>query len=233
MHNSEDFIAWSGANAPRGETLEGRFVRLEKLRAERHAAPLFEAFGTDTALWDFMPWGPFSSPEALHDWAKAYSTDPAFCYYAICDAVTGAPQGKAALMRMTPEHGVIEVGGITFAPSLQRQPGATEAMILLMRWAFANGYRRYEWKCDARNLPSRRAAQRLGFSFEGVFRQHMVIKSRNRDTAWLAVTDKDWPALDASFTRWLSEENFDAHGRQKTRLSDLTRPTLVGMDPAL
>ena len=233
MHKAEDFSAWTGAAPPRGDSLDGRFVRLEKLSAARHAARLYAAFGTDEALWEFMPWGPFSSPEALHDWAEAYSADAAFCYYAICDAATGAPQGKAALMRITPEHGVIEVGGITFAPSLQRQPGATEAMILLMRWAFANGYRRYEWKCDARNLPSRRAAQRLGFSYEGVFRQHMVIKAKNRDTAWLAVTDKDWPAIDASFTRWLSPDNFDDEGRQRTSLSDLTRPHLIARDPAL
>ncbi|MCH2075707.1 MAG: GNAT family N-acetyltransferase [Rhodobacteraceae bacterium] len=229
----EDFSAWNGAEPPVGETLTGRFARLEKLSADRHGATLFEAFAGHDPLWEFIGWGPFPTAQDFHTWATAYSATPGFCYYAICDAQTGAPKGQAALMRMKPAQGVIEVGGITYAPTLQRQPAATEAMILLMRWAFAHGYRRYEWKCDARNLPSRRAAQRLGFSYEGIFRQHMVVKGKNRDTAWFAITDKDWPRLNEAYEAWLSPTNFDERDHQKTSLSTLTAPIRVTSDPAL
>ena len=141
--------------------------------------------------------------------------------------------GKAAYLRIAPAQGSIEVGGITYAPVLQKTPAATEAMILMMRWAFAHGYRRYEWKCNALNLASRRAAQRLGFSYEGVFRQHMVVKGANRDTAWFAVTDSDWPALSEAYDFWLSEANLRADGTQRERLSDLTKLVRVSNDPAL
>jgi len=136
-------------------------------------------------------------------------------------------------MRIKPGAGAIEVGYIALAPALQRTRAATEAMYLLMRWAFCAGYRRYEWKCNALNAASRRAGQRLGLSFEGVFRQAAVVKGRNRDTAWFAATDAEWPELDAAFRRWLDPGNFDAEGRQGVALSDLTRPVRVSHDPAL
>ena len=143
------------------------------------------------------------------------------------------PVGVAAYLRITPEHGSIEVGHICLSPALQRSRAATEAMWLMMEWAFSNGYRRYEWKCNALNIPSRRAAQRLGFSFEGIFRQHMIIKGRNRDSAWFAVTDQDWPALREAYAAWLNPANFDAEGRQRERLSDLTNLVRVSDDPGL
>jgi RimJ/RimL family protein N-acetyltransferase len=138
-----------------------------------------------------------------------------------------------SLMRISPETGVIEVGHINLAPELQRTIAATEAIFLLMRWVFSAGYRRFEWKCDAANLRSRRAAERFGFSFEGVFRQHMISKSRNRDTAWFAATDKDWPALEEAYRAWLAPSNFDARGQQVEALADLTRLVRVSQDPAL
>ncbi|MEL6688916.1 MAG: GNAT family protein [Pseudomonadota bacterium] len=211
----------------------GRYARLEKLSAEHHAAGLHAAFAGPEELWEFMPWGPFPSEDDFRDWVASYEANPDFCYYAICDALSGAPLGKASLMRINPAHGVIEVGGITYAPALQKKPAATEAMMLMMRWAFENGYRRHEWKCNALNLPSRRAAQRLGFSYEGTFRQHMVVKAKNRDTAWFAITDKEWPELSAAYDTWLSADNFDADGNQIQRLSALTAPHRVASDPMI
>jgi len=227
-----DLVTSLPAERPSGAVLEGRFARLEPFRAETHAAQLHDACAAHDALWDFMPWGPFSSSSAFHRFMTAMIADPAWEYYAVCD-LAGHALGKAAYLRINPEHGVIKVGGITFSPVLQRSPIASEAMILMMRWAFAHGYRRYEWKCNARNLASRRAAQRLGFSFEGVFRQHMVVKGVNRDTAWFAVTDGDWPALSEAFDIWLSPANFDGAGQQRERLSALTRLVRVASDPAL
>ena len=133
----------------------------------------------------------------------------------------------ASYLRIDPNSGSIEVGGINFSPLLQRKPAATEAMYLMMKHAFELGYRRYEWKCNALNAPSRKAAQRLGFSYEGIFRQALVVKGRNRDTAWYAAIDSEWPALDAAFSQWLSVDNFDALGIQKTKLSALTSPILT------
>lgn len=222
---------WQGARAPSGEVLPGRWVRLEPLSPERHAAQFHDAVVGHPHLWTYMPWGPFSSTAAFQRALTQLAENPAYSYYAICDVATGRPLGKAAYMNILPDHGVIEVGGIAYAPALQKTAGATEAMILMMRWAFAAGFRRYEWKCNALNAPSRRAAQRLGFSFEGVFRNHMVVKGRSRDSAWFAVTDTDWPALSEAFEFWLSPQNFDAEGRQKESLSNLTRLVRVASDP--
>jgi RimJ/RimL family protein N-acetyltransferase len=140
------------------------------------------------------------------------------------ELATGRPVGVASYLRINPAWGSIEVGGLHFSPRMQRSPIATEAMFLMMQRAFELGYRRYEWKCDALNAPSRAAAERLGLSYEGTFRQALVYRQRNRDTAWFAAIDAEWPALRAAFTRWLAPENFDASGRQRSRLSDLTRP---------
>jgi RimJ/RimL family protein N-acetyltransferase len=150
--------------------------------------------------------------------------DPLF--HAVIDSATQKAVGVASYLRIDPASGSIEVGHIAYAPGLQRTPAATEAMVLMMQRAFELGYRRYEWKCDALNAPSRAAAQRLGLSFEGVFRQASLYKGRNRDTAWYAAIDQDWPALQAAFLRWLDPTNFDANGRQRTRLSDLTAPVV-------
>ncbi len=213
--------------------LEGRRVVLERLEADRHAADLFRAFSADDAVWDYLPYGPFASASAYHRWVKERegSEDPAF--FAIRNRETGHCGGVASFLRITPEMGSIEVGHICLAPEAQRGVVSTEAMYLMMRWAFEAGYRRYEWKCDALNMPSRRAAQRLGFSYEGVFRQAAIVKGRNRDTAWFACIDSEWPALKECFEAWLRPANFDAKGRQRERLSDLTRLVRAGSDPLL
>jgi len=213
--------------------MQGRYARLERLDADHHAADLFAQFTGHDALWDYMPYGPFTSAAAYHRWAKEATAarDPVF--WAIFEAGATHAIGVASYLRITPEHGSIEVGHICLSPALQRSRAATEAMWLMMDWAFSNGYRRYEWKCNALNIPSRRAAQRLGFSYEGVFRQHMVLKGRNRDSAWFAITDQEWPALREAYAAWLSPTNFDAAGRQRERLSDLTNLVRVSSDPAL
>jgi RimJ/RimL family protein N-acetyltransferase len=229
----KEVTGWTPPPRPGQDALEGRSVRLEPLAADAHAADLFRAFHGHDALWDYMPYGPFVSAGAYHRWAKEREAgaDPRFLV--LRDTATGRAGGIASYLRITPEAGSIEVGHICIAPEMQRGLAATEAMWLMMDWAFSAGYRRYEWKCNALNLASRRAAQRLGFSFEGVFRNHMVVKGRNRDTAWFAITCEDWPALSEAFRAWLSPANFDAKGRQRERLSDLTRLTRVASDPAL
>lgn len=228
-----DVVAgWTPAKLPDVARIQGRWARLERLDAEAHARGLHEAFAGHDRLWDYLPYGPFSYV-AYHRWAKemAPKADPQF--WTIFDRESETPGGVASWLRITPEHGVIEVGHICLSPAIQRRRAATEAMFLMMDWAFSSGYRRYEWKCDALNIPSRRAAQRLGFSFEGVFRQHMIVRGRNRDTAWFAITDKDWPALREAYAAWLSPRNFDGQGRQRERLSDLTKLVRVASDPAL
>jgi len=201
--------------------IEGAWVRLEPLDAARHPDALWSGTGGagNESLWRYMGDGPFPDRAAFdaHLKAKAASDDPLF--YAIVDRTSGRALGYAALMRIEPKHRVIEVGNIVYAQALQRTRGATEAMYLLARHVFEDlGYRRYEWKCDGLNEPSRRAALRLGFSFEGVFRQHMMVKGRNRDTAWFSMLDSEWPLRKQEFERWLAPSNFDPAGRQKTSL---------------
>ena len=224
---------WTPPPAPMGEVLEGQYVRLERLDADAHAADLHRAYSGHDALWDYMPYGPFSSAAAYHSWVKetASGEDPLF--YVLRDKATGHCGGVASYLRITPAAGSIEVGHICLSPEVAKGRVWTEAMFLMMDWAFRNGYRRYEWKCNALNMASRRAAQRLGFSYEGIFRQAAVIKGRNRDTAWFAVIDTEWPALREAYAAWLSPRNFDAAGRQKERLSDLTRLVRVAEDPGL
>ncbi|SNR34394.1 GNAT family N-acetyltransferase [Puniceibacterium sediminis] len=185
-----------------------------------HAAALHAAFVADTEArdWTYLPYGPFASEPAFAEWltTACLAEDPLF--HTIC-APDGTALGLASYLRIDPANGVIEVGHIHFAPALQRTPLATEAMALMMARAFDElGYRRYEWKCDALNAPSRRAAQRLGFTYEGTFRQATVVKGRNRDTAWFSVLDTEWPAIKARFSAWLEPGNFDASGRQITPL---------------
>jgi RimJ/RimL family protein N-acetyltransferase len=224
---------WTPRPRPAMESLTGRTVRLEALDANTHAADLHRAYSADAALWDYLPYGPFASAAEYHAWAKAMEAGPDPLFYVLRDLATGRCGGVASYLRITPEHGTIEVGHINLAPELAQSQVSTEAMFLMMDAAFAAGYRRYEWKCDARNLPSRRAAERYGFSYEGIFRQAAVVKGHNRDTAWFAVTDSDWPALRAAFRTWLDPANFDAKGRQKQRLSDLTGATGRAADPGL
>ena len=224
---------WTVPPRPVAEVLEGAVVRLERMDPDAHAADLYRAICGHDDLWDYLPYGPFSSAAAYHRWAKDSATGADPLFYVIRQKDTGHCGGVASYLRITPESGSIEVGHINLSPELNRSRAATEAMFLLMDWAFRNGYRRYEWKCDALNMPSRRAAQRLGFSFEGVFRQATIVKGRNRDTAWFSVIDSEWPALSEAFRAWLSAMNFDAKGRQKESLSDLTRLVRPGSDPAL
>ena len=224
---------WTAPPAPSGEVLEGRYTRLEPLEAESHAALLFRAYLGHDAVWDYMPYGPFHSAAQYHRWVRDTVGDPNHLFYAIKNLESGLFEGVASYLRINPAAGSIEVGNINYAPALQRTRAATEAMALMMGWAFDAGYRRYEWKCNALNRPSRFAGQRLGLSFEGVFRQALVIKGRNRDTAWFAAIDNEWPALREAFRAWLDPANFDTSGRQIERLGKLTAPVRVASDPSL
>jgi len=215
-------LHWKPARPATRERLEGALVQLEPADVARHGADLYAAQSGAPDIWTYLPYGPFADEADFRTWlgACAASVDPLF--YAIIDRATGQATGMASFMRMTPEHGVIEVGNIWYSPALQRTRQATEAMYVMARHAFeVLGYRRYEWKCNARNEPSRRAALRLGFSYEGVFRQHMVVKDQNRDTAWYSMLDSEWPGAKAAFEAWLDAGNFDAAGRQLSGLADL------------
>lgn len=219
---------WTPPPRPPRVALAGRYCRIEPLEPDRHAADLHTANQADAEerMWTYLAYGPFATLEDYRAWMldTCAGDDPLF--FAIVDAASGRAVGVASYLRIAPAAGSIEVGHLAFAPALQRTPAATEAMFLLMRQAFALGYRRYEWKCDALNAPSRAAARRLGLSFEGVFRQATIYKGRNRDTAWYATIDGEWPALEAAFMRWLDPTNFDEQGRQRQRLADLTAPLL-------
>ena len=224
---------WTAPQRPQPAVLQGVCGQLEPLNADAHASDLHRAFAAHPALWDYMHYGPFATEDDYLTWAKtsANGTDP--FYFALRDRATGRCGGVASYLNIVPANGSIEVGNICFAPELQRGRIATEAMFLMLDWAFAAGYRRYEWKCNALNMPSRRAAGRFGFSFEGIFRQHMVVKGHNRDTAWFAIVDSDWPALRAAYQVWLSDDNFDLKGGQMQRLSDLTKGLCSTVDPAV
>jgi len=219
-------VQWSSRPRPERVTLEGRYGRLEPLDPRRHGDQLFAASMAPGAEERFRYL--FETPQertAFDGWLarSAASGDP--LYYAVIDASSGRCEGRQALMRIVPEHGVIEIGSILWGPAIARTRVATEALFLCARYAFdALGYRRFEWKCNALNEPSRRAAERFGFSYEGSFRQHMVVKGLSRDTAWFAIIDRDWPALRHAFERWLEPSNFDDQGRQKARLKDFRQP---------
>ena len=205
--------------------MEGRFCRVEPIDLERHAAELHAANRQDATggNWTYLAYGPFERLEDYREWmAKTcLGDDPMF--HAVIDLATGHAVGVASYLRIDERAGVIEVGHINFAPPLQRTPASTEAMYLMMRRVFDElGYRRYEWKCDALNAPSNAAARRLGFRFEGIFRQAAVYKGRNRDTAWYSIVDGEWPGVKAAFERWLRPENFDDGGKQRESLASLT-----------
>ncbi len=224
---------WTPPSAPGDMTLTGEHCQVEPLDADRHAAAFYSVASGHDWLWDYLPYGPFHSAAAYHRWVNETVSASGHKFYALRDLSTGKVFGIVSYLRIAPNAGSIEIGNICIAPSGQRSRAFTEAMFLMMRWAFQAGYRRYEWKCNALNLPSRSAAQRLGFSYEGVFRQALIVKGRNRDTAWFACTDGDWPGLRQAFTLWLDAENFDTDGQQRERLSDLTRLVRVSSDPAL
>jgi len=220
----EPIPGWEPRQAPPREAMEGRLCRVEPLDPARHAEDLFASYAADREgrNWTYLPYGPFASLGAFRDWmAKScLGADPQF--HAVVDRGSGKALGVASYLRIDAAMGVIEVGHIHFSPALQGTAMATEAMVLMMARVFdALGYRRYEWKCNALNMASRRAALRLGFSFEGIFRQASIVNGRNRDTAWFSVLDKEWPDAKAAFEAWLAPDNFDAEGRQRQSLEAL------------
>lgn len=217
-------VVGEAARSPERITMQGTYVIVEPLDPAKHGDALWQGAGgtANQALWRYMHSGPFSERAEFDAYldAKASSEDP--MYFAFVNRVTGRAAGHAAYMRIDPGQRVIEVGAIVYTPTLQKTRAATEAMFLMARNVFEElGHRRYEWKCNVLNDASQRAARRLGFAFEGVFRQHMIVKGRSRDTAWFAMLDSEWPWRKSEFERWLSADNFDAAGRQKTRLRQL------------
>ncbi len=217
---------------PDGRMLFGRHVSLEKLDVRRHGQQLFQAFSQDQAgrIWDYSTIGPFEVQAAFDECYGALSArgDPLF--YVVLPSDSRKPEGVAAFLNISPPHGTIEIGYIVFSPELQNTSAATEALFLMMRHAMDElGIRRLEWKCNALNDASKRAAERLGFAFEGIFRQHMVVKGRNRDTAWFSLLDKEWPPIRAAFLEWLDADNFDGDGAQIKRLSALTKKARRGL----
>ncbi|HEY6538067.1 MAG TPA: GNAT family protein [Candidatus Dormibacteraeota bacterium] len=212
-------------------TLHGREVDLVPLDRAAHGPALWEELRDQSrhALWRYLPDGPFPDEAAFDAFLGDLTSRADVHFYAILDRASQRALGWASLMRVEPRHRCLEVGYILYTPALQRTRGATEAMWLLARYVFEElGYRRYEWKCDALNAPSRRAALRLGFTFEGVFRQHLIVKGRNRDTAWYSILDHEWPARRARLERWLDQDNFDPDGQQLVALSTLTPGTEPG-----
>lgn len=219
----DEVLAWQGAKKPVATFIEGRYCDLQPLEVERHYESLFAAFSEDVNgnNWTYLPASPPPHIIQFKQWLIQTCNASELLFYAIIEKQSDCAIGMAALMRVDAANGVIEVGHIHFSLQLQKTPMATEAMYLLMRQVFNWGYRRYEWKCDSLNAPSRRAAQRLGFSFEGVFRQAVVYKGRNRDTAWFSILDGEWPKQQGAFERWLATDNFDESGRQRQALSEL------------
>lgn len=214
---------WHAPPRPARTAIDGRFARLEPLSPDVHGRALFDAVALDVERrnWTYLPVGPFNAFGEYDAWLRkvAAGDDPLF--FTLVDLERARPVGVASYLRIEPAAGSIEVGHINFSPLAQRTRAATDAMYLMMRHAFALGYRRYEWKCDALNAPSRVAAERFGFTFEGIFRQATVYKGRSRDTAWYSIVDHEFPALDAAYRTWLADANFDAAGQQRQRLADL------------
>ena len=215
---------WTGCDRIPHTPMQGHFCDVVPLSMD-HSNDLYTAFQADETgtLWTYMPAGPFGAQADYDAWVRTAcdSQDPLF--FAVINKETNRAVGVASFLRIQPENGVAEVGYITFSPALKQTPMATEAMFLMMKRIFDElGYRRYEWKCDALNEPSRNAAKRLGFSYDGLFKQALIYKGRNRDTAWFSILDQDWPALKTAFETWLAPTNFDSQGKQITRLSHMT-----------
>jgi RimJ/RimL family protein N-acetyltransferase len=215
-----DLSAWTRRPTPGGEALAGRRVRLEPVDWAQHGEALFAAVGGDANadIWTWVPDGPFATPEALRGFLVWGTDKDSWRTMVIRAAGSGDVLGMVAYMRIREAHGSAEIGCVAFGPRLKRTAEATEALALMARHVFALGYRRYEWKCNDENLASKRAAERFGFRFEGLFRNDMVVKGRSRDTAWYAITDADWPALDQALAHWLSDDNFAKDGSQKRTL---------------
>ena len=230
----KDFIVqdFNAPPHPRGVVLNGITVRLEPLNVEKHSEDLFQSNSLDVEgeNWAYLPYGPFDTLKSYQIWLEeaASKQDPTF--FSIVRKRDDKAVGLASFLRIYQTDGSIEVGHINYSPLLQRTREGTEAMFLMMEWAFENGYRRYEWKCNALNKKSRYAAQRLGFSYEGVFRQMAIIKGRNRNTAWFASIDKEWKSLKACYETYLTDDNFKADGTPKLSLSELTKPLLYRHD---
>ena len=220
---------WQAPPTPNRAAIPGVNCTLEPLDPDVHSSQLYEAFCQDRtgANWTYLPYGPFTEVENFQAWVSEQSEklDPLF--FAVVDAVSGCAVGVVSFMRIANSMGSIEIGHIHFSPQLQGTVAATEALYLMLKKVFSLGYRRCEWKCNSLNEASRAAALRLGFSFEGIFRQAGVLKGRNRDTAWFSMLDKEWPGLAAAFEAWLAPENFSSDGVQRQRLSDLTASALV------
>ena len=219
---------WTPPHLPERRTLSGYGCRVEPLRVD-HANALWHAYNTpeQVSLWTYLAAGPFANADEVRSWVASMSSTDDPLMFAIVDEPSGQALGVAGYLRIMPGAGSIEVGHLTFSPALQRNRLATAAMALMMEYAFELGYRRYEWKCNALNAASRRAAERLGFLYEGTFRQANVVKGRSRDTAWYSILDSEWPALRAAYTQWLDPANFDAAGQQRTALSALTQAALA------
>jgi len=217
---------------PKGISIEGRLVDLKPLNSNKYAKELFSSNLLDEKgiNWAYLPYGPFDSQADYAKWIRSFEEGDDPVFFAIISKKLKKAIGIASFLRINPAQGLIEVGHINYSPLLQKTTEATEAMFLMMRWVFDNGYRRYEWKCNALNLKSRRAAQRLGFSYEGVFRQMTISKGRNRDTAWFAIIDKEWQDLKKCFDQFLSESNFDNNGKSKVSLTSLTESLLYKVD---
>lgn len=219
-----DVPGWTARPRPSTEPIEGRFCRVEKLDPAAHAADLFAGNRMDFEgrNWTYLAYGPFERFDDYRAWLESAAAGDDPLFHTIVDRASGKAIGVASFLRIDPPNGVIEVGHINYSPLLQKRPHASEAMYLMMARVFDElGYRRYEWKCDALNGPSRAAAARYGFTFEGIFRQAVIYKGRNRDTAWFSITNKEWPAVKRGFQAWLEPANFDAQGHQKKKLSDL------------
>jgi RimJ/RimL family protein N-acetyltransferase len=220
-------LDWQPATVPPRAVLQGRFVCLEPLDPTRHGDDLWQALqgpDSDPAQWQYMPYGPFSERGAFDTWLSGHAASGDPLFFSVIDLRQQRAVGLLSLMRIAPADGCIEIGHVIFGAPMQRSPASTEAVYLLAKLALATlGYRRLEWKCDAANARSMQAAKRLGFSYEGLFRQHMVRKGRNRDTAWYSIIDREWPVLANSFERWLAADNFNAYGQQKQRLEDMRK----------
>jgi RimJ/RimL family protein N-acetyltransferase len=223
MTSETSLVGWTPRPLPTTEPLVGARVTLVPTDVTDHAMGLFEATRAgDPSLWDYLPYGPFADEAEFEQWLATHVADPGLITEPVLDGESGLPLGCASFMRIDPANGVIEIGNVFLGAGLQRTAAATEAFFLMMRHAFDDlGYRRLEWKCDAANARSMRAAERLGFTYEGTFRQHRIVKGKNRDTAWFAIIDKDWPAVRAALEAWLAPDNFDADGDQLRRLDDL------------
>lgn len=223
---------WTPPPRPGPDVIEGRYLQLQRLSPERDAPDIFAATLATPSVWDYLGNGPFDTAGSLQTWMEK-ATGSADVFYTFMDRQTGDPIGYASFMRIDAANGVLEIGNVMITPAAQQSRAASEGLMAMIGWVFAAGYRRVEWKCNALNEPSRRAANRYGFTFEGIFRNHMIIKGRNRDTAWFAMTVTDWPAVKSAYDKWLDPDNFDDAGVQRKSLSELTLAAVLHAETTL